>query len=58
VVVKQQEGLAYKPNLMLVDDADTQAKWYHRLKQEYLKAQEEGRPFKNPVEARVLRYQS
>jgi hypothetical protein len=58
VVVKQQEGLAYKPNLMLIDDADTQAKWYHRLKQEYLKAQEEGRPFRNPVEARVLRYQS
>ena len=58
VVVKQQEGLAYKPNLMLVDDADTQAKWYHRLKQEYLKAQEEGRPFRNPVEARLLRYQS
>jgi phenylpropionate dioxygenase-like ring-hydroxylating dioxygenase large terminal subunit len=58
VVVKQQEGLAYKPNLMLIDDADTQAKWYHRLKQEYVKAQEENRPFKNPVEARVLRYQS
>lgn len=58
VVVKQQEGLAYKPTLMLIDDADTQAKWYHRLKQEYLKAQEENRPFRNPVEARVLRYQS
>jgi phenylpropionate dioxygenase-like ring-hydroxylating dioxygenase large terminal subunit len=58
VVVKQQEGLAYEPNLMLVDDADTQAKWYHRLKQEYLKAQEEGRPFRNPVEPRVLRYRS
>jgi phenylpropionate dioxygenase-like ring-hydroxylating dioxygenase large terminal subunit len=58
VVVKQQEGLAYKPSLMLIDDADTQAKWYHRLKQEYLKAQEEGRPFRNPVEPRPLRYRS
>lgn len=58
VVVKQQEGLAYDPALMLVDDADTQAKWYHRLKQEYLRAQEENRPFRNPVERRVLRYQS
>ena len=58
VVVKQQEGLAHKPSLMLVDDADTQAKWYHRLKQEYVKAQEENRPFQNPVEPRVLRYQS
>ncbi len=58
VVVKQQEGLAYKANLMLIDDADTQAKWYHRLKQEYLKASEENRPFRNPIEPRVLRYRS
>ncbi len=35
VVIKQQEGLSYHPALMLIDDADTQAKWYNRLKQEY-----------------------
>lgn len=58
VVVKQQEGLAHNPTLMLIDDADTQAKWYYRLKQEYLKAQDENRPFQNPIEPRVLRYQS
>jgi phenylpropionate dioxygenase-like ring-hydroxylating dioxygenase large terminal subunit len=58
VVVRQQEGLAYGPALMLVDDADTQAKWYFLLKQEYLRAQEENRPFRNPIEPRVLRYQS
>jgi phenylpropionate dioxygenase-like ring-hydroxylating dioxygenase large terminal subunit len=58
VVIKQQEGLAHNPSLMLIDDADTQAKWYYRLKQEYLRAQDENRPFQNPIEPRVLRYQS
>ncbi len=58
IVVKQQEGLAYDPSLMLIDDADTQAKWYFRLKQEYLRSQAEDRPFENPIEARVLRWRS
>jgi phenylpropionate dioxygenase-like ring-hydroxylating dioxygenase large terminal subunit len=58
VVIKQQEGLAYNPSLMLIDDADTQAKWYYRLKQEYERSQLENRPFKNPVEPRVLRWRS
>lgn len=58
VVIKQEEGLAYDPPLMLIDDADTQAKWYYRLKQEYLKAQAEGRPFVNPLEPKTLRYVS
>ncbi|MGB5770441.1 MAG: Rieske 2Fe-2S domain-containing protein [Crocosphaera sp.] len=58
VVIQQQEGLMYDPALMLIDDADTQAKWYFRLKQEYQKAQAENRPFKNPVEPRVLRWRS
>lgn len=58
VVVKQQEGLAYDPRLILVDDADTQAKWYHKIKQEWLRAEAEGRPFRNPIEARTLRWRS
>jgi phenylpropionate dioxygenase-like ring-hydroxylating dioxygenase large terminal subunit len=58
VVLKQQEGLAYDPSLMLIDDSDTQAKWYFRLKQEYLQSMDEKRPFQNPVEARVLRWRS
>lgn len=58
VVVKQQEGLAYDPALMLIDDADTQAKWYHRLKTEWLRAQEEERPFVNPIEPQTLRWRS
>ncbi len=58
VVIKQQQGLAYDPSLMLIDDADTQAKWYFRLKQEYQRSQQEQRPFQNPVEPRVLRWRS
>ena len=58
VVIKQQEGLAYDPALMLIDDADTQAKWYFRLKQEYQRSQAENRAFENPIEARVLRWRS
>ncbi len=58
VVVKQQEGLAYQPNLMLVNDADTQAKWYYELKREWLSARAEGRPFQNPVKGRTLRWRS
>ncbi|MEL6137010.1 MAG: aromatic ring-hydroxylating dioxygenase subunit alpha [Cyanobacteria bacterium J06628_6] len=58
VVIKQQEGLAYQPSLMLIDDADVQAKWYYRLKREYLQAQKAGREFQNPIEPQVLRWRS
>ena len=58
VVVRQQEGLADDPTLMLIDDADTQAKWFARLKREWLRAADEGRPFENPVRARTLRWHS
>jgi hypothetical protein len=43
---------------MLIDDADTQAKWYHRLKNEYARARTEARPFVNPVKPRTLRWRS
>ncbi|MDX1578416.1 MAG: aromatic ring-hydroxylating dioxygenase subunit alpha [Gemmatimonadota bacterium] len=58
VVVRQQEGLAHDPALMLIDDADTQAKWYARLKREWIAAEEEGRPFENPLEPATLRWMS
>jgi phenylpropionate dioxygenase-like ring-hydroxylating dioxygenase large terminal subunit len=58
VVVLQQEGLRHDPNLILIDDADTQAKWYARLKREWLAAEAEGRPFENPLEAATLRWRS
>ena len=58
VVELQQEGLAHEPSLMLINDADTQARWYHQLKREWGRASEEGRPFINPIQARTLRWRS
>lgn len=58
IVAMQQQGLRHEPSLLLVNDADTQAKWYYRLKAEYGRAREEGRPFVNPVKPRTLRWRS
>ena len=58
VMVRQREGLKYNPPLALIDDADTQARWYYRLKAEYARAKSEGRDFVNPVKERVLRWRS
>lgn len=57
-VTKQQEGLKYDPSLMLIKDADTQAKWYYSLKGEWAKHQEEKRKFQNPVPEATLRWRS
>ena len=58
IMERQQQGLRYDPPLTLIDDADTQAKWYYRLKQEYARARVEGRDFVNPIKPRVLRWRS
>jgi len=58
IMERQQKGLRYTPVLSLVDDADTQARWYYRLKQEYRRTRAEGRPFENPVKPRTLRWRS
>jgi phenylpropionate dioxygenase-like ring-hydroxylating dioxygenase large terminal subunit len=58
IMEKQQQGLRFDPVLSLIDDADTQARWYYRLKQEYRRARAEGRPFANPVAPRTLRWRS
>jgi phenylpropionate dioxygenase-like ring-hydroxylating dioxygenase large terminal subunit len=58
IMERQQQGLRFDPPLMLIDDADTQAKWYYRLKREYLRARAEGRPFANSVEPRTLEWRS
>ena len=58
VIALQREGLKHNPPLLLINDADTQAKWYFRLKAEYLHAQAENRGFVNPVKDRVLRWRS
>ena len=58
IMEKQRAGLRYGPVLALIDDADTQARWYYRLKQEYRRARAEERPFDNPVKPRTLRWRS
>jgi phenylpropionate dioxygenase-like ring-hydroxylating dioxygenase large terminal subunit len=58
IFAKQREGLRHHPTLMLVGDADMQAKWYYRLKNEHARACAEGRPFVNPVKPRTLRWRS
>ncbi len=54
----QQEGLRFSPKLMLINDSDVQAKWYHQLKSEWVDAAEQGRPFVNPVKPATLRWRS
>jgi len=56
VVTKQQERLKYDPPMMLIKDADTQARWYYQLKTEFARATAEGRPFVNPVKEQILRW--
>ncbi len=58
VVVRQQEGLRHQPQLLLLGDPDVQARWYYRLKNEFLRAREEARDFVNPVRERVLKWRS
>ena len=58
IMERQQAGLRWDPRLMLIDDADTQAKWYYRLKREYRRARAEGRPFVNPIKPRTLEWRS
>jgi phenylpropionate dioxygenase-like ring-hydroxylating dioxygenase large terminal subunit len=54
----QNQGLAYDPALLWIDDADKQAKWYQALKREWSASRRQGRAFVNPVEAGVLRWRS
>ncbi|MEQ9144317.1 MAG: aromatic ring-hydroxylating dioxygenase subunit alpha [Parvibaculaceae bacterium] len=54
----QQEGLKFEPRLMLINDSDIQAKWYHRLKTEWGKSVEDGTEFVNPIEPVTLRWRS
>jgi hypothetical protein len=54
----QQDGLKYDPSLMLIKDADTQAKWYYALKDEWIKQQAQPQSFQNPVKETELRWRS
>jgi phenylpropionate dioxygenase-like ring-hydroxylating dioxygenase large terminal subunit len=58
IMARQQKGLRFDPVLSLIDDADTQARWYYQLKREYYRARAENTPFANPVKPRTLRWRS
>ncbi len=58
VAVMQKEGLQYEPKLMLVNDANTQARWWMHLKDEWVNSAKEGRPFQNPLKPKTLRFMS
>lgn len=57
-VIRQREGLVYAPRLMMINDADTQARWWGRIKDSYIAAQKAGKPFENPLEPMTLRWRS
>ncbi len=58
VVIQQKEGLAHNPRLMLIPDADTQAKWWMRMKDEWVAHRRDARAFRNPIKETVLRWRS
>jgi phenylpropionate dioxygenase-like ring-hydroxylating dioxygenase large terminal subunit len=58
MVTLQQEGLKFNPRLMLIQDADVPAMWYHRLKKEWVEAAAAKRAFVNPVTETTLRWRS
>ena len=57
-VLAMQEGLAFAPPTMLVRDADTQVRWYYRLKREWLAAQAEGRAPVNSLTPVTVKWRS
>jgi phenylpropionate dioxygenase-like ring-hydroxylating dioxygenase large terminal subunit len=59
VIEKQAQGLKFENRMMLVDDADRQARWYFELKDAYLESMRTGAPMRHPVPGPVtLRWRS
>ena len=58
MVELQREGLKFNPNLMLIQDGDQPAIWYHRVKKAWAESVESGTDFINPVQERTLRWRS
>ena len=58
MVELQREGLKFDPPLMLIQDSDVPAMWYHRLKKAWAESIATGQPFHNPLQARTLRWRS
>ena len=58
IVELQREGLKFNPSLMLIQDSDVPAMWYHRLKKAWAESTRTGAPFVNPVQEKTLRWRS
>ena len=59
VIEKQALGLQYEDRMMLIDDADRQARWYFELKAAYQESQRGGTPMRHPMSGPVtLRWRS
>src|SRR5579862_7335509 len=59
VIEKQSLGLQYEDRMMLVDDADRQARWYFELKAAHLESQRTGEPLRHPLAGPItLRWRS
>ena len=58
IVELQREGLKFDPPLMLIQDSDVPAMWYHRLKKTWAESVATGAPFVNPVQEKTLRWRS
>ncbi len=58
MVELQREGLKFDPRLMLIQDADLPAMWYHRLKKAWADSTATGAPFVNPLKETTLRWKS
>ena len=53
VINRQQPGLKVQPRMMLIDDADKQARWYFQLKAAYQASQQTGAPMAHPLDGPV-----
>lgn len=58
IAEKQQRGLDYDPNLMLIYDSDLQARWNFRFKKSYGLALKNKQPFVNPLKPTTLNWRS
>ena len=58
IVEKQQRGLQYEPNLMLINDADVQDRLYFLFKISYGQAVKNKEPFVNLAKLQPLNWQS
>ncbi|MEO0550240.1 MAG: aromatic ring-hydroxylating dioxygenase subunit alpha [Pseudomonadota bacterium] len=58
VTTSQTANAPYQSGMILMDDVDTQSKWYLKAKKEWAASRDEGRDFVNPVTPTTLRWRS